>query len=183
MTKAELARRVNRSPGRISQWLREGKISGDAVVTTPGGERIDLDIAVAQLHSRLDPAQISLDDSPPSPAPVPTRRDNVVEFNAERAAVLSIDRQRKEIELAQLRGEFLDKADAADAVFTIFAGLREAITREGPQIAMLLGLTPDGTAALLRELRRLQQSIAADLLALAASDANRTGTEDVDDRD
>lgn len=57
ITKAELARRRGVTPGRVSQWLSEGKISGEAIVGEGRKARIRETVAVEQLRERLDITQ------------------------------------------------------------------------------------------------------------------------------
>lgn len=45
------------TPGRVSQWISEGKLSGDAIVGTGRSARIDESLACAQLEARLDASQ------------------------------------------------------------------------------------------------------------------------------
>lgn len=58
--KAEFARRRGVTPGRVSQWLAQGKISGAAIVGTGRNAQIDETIACAQLNERLDGKQRAL---------------------------------------------------------------------------------------------------------------------------
>jgi selenocysteine-specific translation elongation factor len=64
VSKAEFARRVKRSAGRVSQWLSEGKIGGEAVAHTAEGDRIVLEVAVAQLGISLDVSQQLAQEQP-----------------------------------------------------------------------------------------------------------------------
>lgn len=57
VTKGEFARRRNVSPGRVSQWIGEGRISGDALVGTGREQRINEAVACRQLDRRLDVGQ------------------------------------------------------------------------------------------------------------------------------
>lgn len=57
VTKAEFARRRNVSPSRVTQWITEGKISGEAIHGTGRAARIDDLLACQQLSERLDPDQ------------------------------------------------------------------------------------------------------------------------------
>ena len=57
ISKGEFARRRNVSPGRVSQWIAEGKISGAAIVGEGRSAQIDEVVACAQLNVRLDPDQ------------------------------------------------------------------------------------------------------------------------------
>jgi hypothetical protein len=57
VTKAEFASLVGVSPGRVSQWLRAGKIDGAAIVGEGRDARIDAELAKRQLDARLDLGQ------------------------------------------------------------------------------------------------------------------------------
>lgn len=57
VTKGEFAALVGVSPGRVSQYISEGKISGDALVGSGHKARINVAVAQAQLRGRLDPSQ------------------------------------------------------------------------------------------------------------------------------
>ena len=53
ISKGEFARRRNVSPGRVSQWISEGKISGAAIVGEGRAALIDEAVACAQLDRAL----------------------------------------------------------------------------------------------------------------------------------
>lgn len=57
ISKGEFAIRRGVTPARVSQWLADGAISGDAIVGTGRGARIDEDLACAQLEARLNAGQ------------------------------------------------------------------------------------------------------------------------------
>lgn len=57
ISKAEFARRRRVTPGRVSQWIAEGKISGEALVGEGRGQQIREAAACAQLRRRLDVTQ------------------------------------------------------------------------------------------------------------------------------
>lgn len=72
-SKGEFARRRNVSPGRVSQWISEGKISGAALVGEGRSARIRESVAVQQLRGKLEPMQMTgnglstrLDAPPPT---------------------------------------------------------------------------------------------------------------------
>lgn len=56
VTKAEFARLVNLSPGRVSQMISEGKLT-DCLVGTGREARINADLAIEKLKLRRDPGQ------------------------------------------------------------------------------------------------------------------------------
>lgn len=71
MTKGDFARAIRRSPGRISQLIREGKLHGAALA----GEKINVAVAKQQLGASLDPSQQIAQASPILPGldqPAPT---------------------------------------------------------------------------------------------------------------
>ena len=51
--KSEFAEMCNVSKRRVTQWLREGKIDGAAIVGIGQRALIDVDLACAQLQERL----------------------------------------------------------------------------------------------------------------------------------
>lgn len=75
ISKGEFARRRNVTPGRVSQWLSEGKIFGAAIVGEGRAAMIRESVACQQLKVKLDPMQMTanglstkLDFAPPAPA-------------------------------------------------------------------------------------------------------------------
>jgi hypothetical protein len=54
MRKADFARRCNVSRQRVDQWSKAGQIDGKALIGTGRAQRIDVDVALAQLKLRLD---------------------------------------------------------------------------------------------------------------------------------
>jgi hypothetical protein len=59
VSKAEFAMSIGVTPGRVSQYIATGKISGDALVGSGRASRVRSEIAVAQLRERLDPSQMT----------------------------------------------------------------------------------------------------------------------------
>ena len=57
VSKGEFATLMGVSPGRVSQWIAEGKIGPDAMFGTGHRARIYPDIAKAQIAGRTDPGQ------------------------------------------------------------------------------------------------------------------------------
>jgi hypothetical protein len=78
ITQADFARLTNVSRARVSQWIRESKIGGDALATEGGRVRIRPEPAKAQLRRALNIDQrhgnglfTRLDAAPPSPQALP----------------------------------------------------------------------------------------------------------------
>lgn len=59
ISKGEFARRRGVTPGRVSQWLSEQKITGEAIVGEGRSALIRESVAVQQLARRLDPMQMT----------------------------------------------------------------------------------------------------------------------------
>lgn len=57
VAKGKFAEMMNVSPGRVSQWLSEGKISGDAIVGDGRMAKINVSVARQQLASSIDIGQ------------------------------------------------------------------------------------------------------------------------------
>lgn len=57
LSKGEAARELNVSPGRVSQYIAEGKIYGAAIVGEGRSAKINVDLARQQLRSSLDIGQ------------------------------------------------------------------------------------------------------------------------------
>src|SRR5690606_3975313 len=57
VSKAEFARRIGRSKAAVSGYIKDGKLSGAALVPSDRGEMIDVTEALAQLGRSLDPVQ------------------------------------------------------------------------------------------------------------------------------
>lgn len=58
-SKGEFARRRNVTPGRVSQWISEGKISGDALDGEGRSAKIRESVALRQLKAKLEPMQMT----------------------------------------------------------------------------------------------------------------------------
>lgn len=58
MGKAEFAAFIGVSPARVSQYIADAKLSGEALPWISGFQRIRVAVAMAQLRERLDPSQM-----------------------------------------------------------------------------------------------------------------------------
>lgn len=73
LSKSDFAREANVTPGRVSQWIAEGKIGHDAIDGEGRSAKIIVDVALAQIRSRRDVGQ-SLGNG------LQTRINNIGEF-------------------------------------------------------------------------------------------------------
>ncbi len=133
VSKGELARLLRVTPGRVSQWLAEGKIHGPAIVGLGRNARIDLEAAKSQLRLSLDVGQrfgngAETDLRPGiAAAPAPAPLADPVEDRLRREKLREIEfrnRAAAEQELAR-RGAYV-RADQSKAAMG--SALREMLT-------------------------------------------------------
>lgn len=86
MSKGEFAAHIGVSPGRVSQYIADGQISGDAIEGAGRYAKIRADVAKQQLRRFLDPSQrfgangaAALSGDLAQAAPAPERRPHLVE--------------------------------------------------------------------------------------------------------
>lgn len=134
ITKSEFARRRKVTPGRVSQWISEGKIDGAALIGQGREQKIVETVACEQLKTRLDTSQrfgnglgTSLDPpQAPSAAAAPaqvlpltpkaTGGDAIADQIArERLEQIQRANRREAIEEAAEAGRLTDAATAAQA--------------------------------------------------------------------
>ncbi|MFC3674672.1 hypothetical protein [Ferrovibrio xuzhouensis] len=152
VTKGEFAAMRQVSPGRVSQWISEGKISGLAIVGEGRSARIDPVVACQQLGVTLDPVQsvanglqstIPLDGqaSPNSVQPeVFTDQRRLAKIKADQAE-MAYERDRREFEAESGRYLLADQAAAAwSKIFgKVIADLEGAIPDMAVSVAQALG--------------------------------------------
>ncbi len=119
VSKAEFARLRNVSRGRVSQWIGEEKISGEALVGKGRDAKIRVAVAVAQLRRRLDvsqstglngldtdlsapassaPEPVSSEPPAASPAPLPSPpAEETIEDQIKRERLESLQRQNRKL--------------------------------------------------------------------------------------
>src|SRR5437763_1968787 len=121
ISKSEFARRRNVSPGRVTQWISAGQISGAALIGEGRGALIDEALAVDQLRRTRDVDQahsgnglgtrLELDAPPPEgeAPPAPLRVSDRVEDKIAVARLEGLERtnRRAAIEEAEQRGELV----------------------------------------------------------------------------
>lgn len=118
--KSDFAALVGVSPGRVSQWISEGKITGEALVGEGRSAMIRVDVARAQVRERLDVSQrfgangLSTNLGPETPVPAAAAPVDSVEtqLKAEklRQAQLLTSRQEEQDRLS--RGVYVLARDA-----------------------------------------------------------------------
>ena len=193
ITKGEFARRREVSPGRVSQWISEGKISDAALVGVGREQRIRESIAVAQLRARTDTGQrfgngakTSLDLRPPAPgaapaaatpgAPggevIPIRDDVASKIQLARLEQLERQNRRDAEEEAHKRGLYVYSGDVSRAMTKMLRDVLGAMDGALPDFATAIAarfeLPQRELLHLLRaEFRTMRGRIAATNAALA----------------
>lgn len=146
VSKAEFARRVERSPGRISQWLAEEKI-----VETDDG-RIDVDDALARLGTTLDPSQQVSQDRPIGAT---NAQEDYAVARAESAKVKAI---RDRADLLAAQGVYMRTAEVERAwqrgIAQLLQQIESSFALIGKQLAAEMGADPRTVTVLLMRLWR-----------------------------
>lgn len=154
LSKGEFAKLMGVSPGRVSQWIAEGKITADAMHGTGHRARIITDLAREQIAGRTDPGQrfgnglltaqatdrlalgaATSSDLPPIIPAVRTLSDQIAAANLER-----IQQQvRKGAEEERARaGLYTPTADVKRAMGRLASDLMTAIEGGLPEVANAL---------------------------------------------
>lgn len=186
------------SPGRVSQWIAEGKIRGDALVGEGRNALINVAVATRQLRESLDPSQrFGLNgittDLGPEIAPIvvpgaplietatPQRLDaplvDTVEsqIKAEKLRQAQLATRRMEEEDRERRGLYVKaaaaKAEIMRAAADMFKTFDGALVDFAGVISGKWGIpSRDVLHALRGEFRRVRERAARDFAALAAAE-------------
>ncbi|MDR6952305.1 hypothetical protein J2X65_001660 [Ancylobacter sp. 3268] len=167
VSKGQFATLCNVSAGRVSQWIAEGKITGDALVGEGRGARIRVQVAQSQLRQRIDIGQrfgngldTNLQPAPssamlqPAPAtsstPTPLAGDPVEEkIKRERLREIEYRNRRNAEQELQSRGTLMLREDAAREMAKIATGM----------LTVFEGAMPDFAAALAAQFGLPQRDI------------------------
>lgn len=117
VTKSAFAAIAGVSGARVSQYLSDGKISGEAIVGVGLRSKIRVDVALAQLRQQLDPVRSLGADGVAAhvdAAHADTVGASTVEagIKAERLRQLELSNQRAEAEAAVRAGRYVLASDA-----------------------------------------------------------------------
>ncbi len=113
--KGEFAKLHGVSPGRVSQWLRDGLISGAAIVGVGRSSRIVVVVANEQLRDRLDQTRrAAFADSDQASAP---KSDALCdpEHQSKRAEREALQADLLRMRLARARGELIPRGAQLEA--------------------------------------------------------------------
>jgi hypothetical protein len=154
VSKGQFATLRNVSPGRVSQWISEGKIKPDALVGEGRNAKINVTVARLQLREALDVSQLAgngvatnlalpLTASTPPSASAPNREaapspqnDPIAEaIKQERLDQLRRANRREAEEEAARSGRFTDAADAARQMGTLATKMMAVMEGSLPELA------------------------------------------------
>lgn len=124
LSKGEFAALMKVSPGRVSQWIAEGKIKGAALIGDGPRAKINVPVAQQQLGRSLDPVQLAA-QSRPAPTQIPLGAEEAPPadtVDTDQVRMMRAKADKAEIEAEQARREL----DAERGRYTLAeAALRE----------------------------------------------------------
>ena len=152
VTKAEFARVSGVTATRVSQWLREGKIDGAAIVGSGRHARIDVALAQTQLDARLDLGQrLGSNGRAQLASASPDPTDAAIKAARLRQLILANERAAEE---ARIRaGAYIDAAAAKQEMGRIAAAMVAAFDGALPDLADAVAGQADPIGTTLHRLR------------------------------
>lgn len=188
VTKGEFARIINVSPGRVSQYIAEGKLYGAALVGEGRAARIAVDVATEQLRNKLDISQrlgngldtrLAASPAPaglpaaPTPPPDTAARTLEDQIKVEKLEGLRRQRRREEEEDRARAGLYTRTEDVTAStrrlVGTLLDGIEGGLTGMAQAVAARFELPQRDVLHLLRqEFRTVRENIARRTRAAAA---------------
>ena len=146
VSKGQFATLANVSAGRVSQWISEGKIAGEAIVGEGRSAKIRVAVAMAQLRQKIDIGQrfgngldTNLTAAPaPVASPPPPPVGDPVEERIKRERLREIEfrnRDAAEKELAR-RGAYVRTRDSAEQMAGLVAAMLNVFEGALPDFAM-----------------------------------------------
>lgn len=159
VSKGRFAELLNVSPGRVSQWLSEGKVTGDAIVGAGRFAKIDVDLARAQLGETLDVDQrhsgngLKTNLGGEGAAPQPNTLER--QLLEERLLKARRENVRDATEQAVANGELCATADARSAT----------VKEVSRMVARVEGTLPEFAAAIAAKFKLPQRDVLHELKA------------------
>ena len=188
ISKSEFAASRKVTPGRVSQWISEGKITGGALVGEGRSAKINVAVAVAQLQERLDTNQrfglngltTNLAEPPIAPEPAPSVAPLIGDpvenrIKAEKLRQAELMTRKLEREENEALGVYIRTSDARDemqrvagTMITFFEG---AIMQFAGAVAAQFQLTTrDVEHCLKGEFRKVRERAAGAMHQAAADE-------------
>lgn len=176
VTKGEFARMRGVAPSAVSNWLRDGKLFGAALVGTGARARIRVAVAEAQLAATLDPGQqMGQGKVPLTAAARPDDESSLARYQAAKAEREELRLAQEKAEAAAREGEYLRTEEARAAwgaeLSAMIAGVEAALPDAANRIAAALQVEPSAVTRLLRTwFRDTRARLSADAEARAAAE-------------
>ena len=185
--KSAFAARCGVSKVRVSQWIAEGKISGDAIVGEGRMAMIDVDLATAQLRERLQVNQrfgmnglsTRLDGAPPvastAQLSLPLGDSVEAQIKAEKLRQAQLMTSRLEEEDRQRRGLYVEVKAARNEMARLAADLLRDFEGSLTDLSAALAgqfhvPARDVLHVLRKEFRRVRERLAGAHAAAAAAE-------------
>ncbi|PWB89894.1 hypothetical protein C5688_13725 [Methylocystis sp. MitZ-2018] len=185
MRKSEFAKSHGVSPGRVSQWLSEGLISGDAIVGVGRSARIVVKIANEQLRERLDQTRRIAFNQSEQPKAARPKEDMLAdpEFSSKRAERETLQAELIRLRLARARGELISRGAqlaAFEAAGALVARSWQALPTWAEEV---FAVAQQGVPALTAWLRAKANEQCNQIAALLAEPEGEGGAHDHDTGD
>lgn len=165
-SKSGFAKLVGVSAPRVSQWLREGKISGDALVGSGHRARIRVAVAKEQLRRNLDPVQHlgaagrAQLDGKGTDAPSAAEFTVEAEIKAARLQQLALSNAKAAAEAAAQSGRYVLAVDARQELGRVAARLMSTFEASFTEFAnAIMASSPATSRDALRTLRATWRTI------------------------
>lgn len=191
LSKGDFAREVGVSPGRVSQWIAEGKIGPDALEGEGRSAKIIVDRALEQIKVRRDVGQslgngigtrllgaTPATEQPTSTAP-PLRTDDVAyQIQLERLKSERRKNERDAVEEATRRGKLVPADDVRAQMARLARQVDEVnaamLVDFASAIAGKFSLPQRDVLHLLREVRNEKKGVAAQVVKEQSEDVPAT---------
>jgi len=172
VTKGQLAAIAGVSPGRVSQWISEGKIHGDALIGEGRSAQINLDVAREQLGITLDFVQRDAQALAKPAAAAPTVTPQQQRLHDVKVETAEIELNRLKRQELEAQGLYVRTAEARQAwgreLADLISGIEQDLPDWGLRIERELSVDHKRATSLLRQLFREFRTKRADLARNAA---------------
>lgn len=192
LSKGDFAREVGVSPGRVSQWIAEGKIGPDALAGEGRSAKIIVDRALEQIKARRDVGQslgngigtrvfgaaTAPAEQPTSAAPPPRTDDVAYQIQLERLKSERRKNERDAVEEATRRGKLVPADDVRAQMVRLARQVDEVnaamLVDFASAIAGKFSLPQRDVLHLLREVRNEKKGAAAHVVKEQSDDVPAT---------
>ena len=172
ITSAEFARELGENPASIYRAIEDGRISRGVVRGAKGWRILDVEAARADYVANTRPKISTRSESEPAPSRSSSDEDDEPSYTRERSKKLRVERQAKELQLAELRGDLVRVSSVSSLVFEVLSTLRSSLLQLPDRISLELADLSEPSAVRTRLREELGEALSA-----AAEDLARRGLE------